>query len=86
MTRRSITSLATVVGPVGYGAGQAWFQNSIEIVGTGTGPFSGPGDSGSAIVKTSTNEVIGVLYAGNGTQTYACPIDLVFAALGCALA
>ena len=42
LTRGTVTSIATVVGPVGYGAQQAWFRNSIEIVGTDTGPFSSP--------------------------------------------
>jgi hypothetical protein len=47
--------------------------------------FSDHGDSGSAIVST-TGEVLGVLYAGNGTQTYAFPIQTVLAALNCTLA
>ncbi|MGH7170870.1 MAG: hypothetical protein ACRELG_11375 [Gemmataceae bacterium] len=42
-------------------------------------------DSGSAIVST-TGEVLGLLYAGNGTQTYACPIQSVLATLNCTLA
>ena len=47
--------------------------------------FSDHGDSGSAIIKTN-GEVVGLLYAGNGTQTYACPIDKVLTALSCSLA
>ena len=46
--------------------------------------FSDHGDSGSAILST-TGEVIGLLYAGNGTQTYACPIQAVLTALNCSL-
>ena len=86
LTGGTVTSIRTVVGPVGYGRQQASFQNSIEIVSTGAGAFSGPGDSGSAIVKVANNKVVALLYAGNGTQTYACRIDLVLSALGCALA
>ena len=42
-------------------------------------------DSGTAILST-TGEVIGLLYAGNGMQTYACPIQAVLSALNCTLA
>jgi hypothetical protein len=86
LTRGTVTSIATIVGPVGYGPRQAWFQNSIEIVGLSGGPFSAGGDSGAAIVDAKTNNVVALLYAGNGSQTFACPIDLVLTALGCALA
>jgi len=44
--------------------------------------FSDHGDSGSAIVGAS-GKIVGLLYAGNGQQTYACPIDEVFKALKC---
>jgi hypothetical protein len=47
--------------------------------------FSDHGDSGSAILLDS-GEVVGLLYAGNGQRTYACPIDAVLQAFGCALA
>ncbi len=48
--------------------------------------FSDHGDSGSVVVKEKTGEVVGLLYAGNGTDTWACPIDDVLAAFGCKIA
>jgi Trypsin len=81
LTRGTVTSIATIVGPVTYDNKPAWFRNSIEIEGVSGTPFSDHGDSGSAIVN-SKGELVALLYAGNGTQTYACPIDAVVASLG----
>jgi hypothetical protein len=85
LTHGEVTSIATTVGPVPYDPGPCWFQNSIEIEGVNGTLFSDHGDSGSAIVRDN-GEVVGLLYAGNGVQTYACPIDLVLTALSCTLA
>lgn len=84
LTRGKVTSIATIVGPVTYDKKPAWFRNSIEIEGVSGTSFSDHGDSGSAIVN-SKGELVALLYAGNGTQTYACPIDAVFASLGITL-
>ena len=84
-TEGEVKSVSTVVGPVGYGIGLCWFRNSLEIEGVGGTTFSDSGDSGSAIVLKGTNEIVGLLYAGNGTQTYACPIDEVMRQLSCTL-
>jgi len=81
LTRGTVTSIATIVGPVTYDKKPAWFRNSIEIEGVSGTSFSDHGDSGSAIVN-SNGELVALLYAGNGTQTYACPIDAVIVALG----
>jgi len=85
LTRGRITQYPTIVGPVDYGGQAAWFKNSIEIEGEEGTTFSDRGDSGSAIIKQSTGEVVGLLYAGNGQQTYACPIDTVLAELQCSI-
>jgi len=85
LTRGTVTSVATVVGPVPYRDGASWFQSSIEIEGLNGTLFSDHGDSGSAIVRES-GEIVGLLYAGNGQQTYACPIDAVFKFFKCSLA
>ena len=37
-------------------------------------------------VVSTTGQVIGLLYAGNGQQTYVCPIQTVLTALNCTLA
>jgi hypothetical protein len=84
LTRGTITAVGTTVGPIAYAPGNCWFQNQFEIVGDSGIMFSDHGDSGSAIVST-TGQVIGLLYAGNGTHTYACPIAAVLTALNCAL-
>jgi hypothetical protein len=84
-TRGKITQYPTIVGPVDYDGQSVWFRNTIEIEGEGGTMFSDRGDSGSAIIKESTSEVVGLLYAGNGEQTYACPIDAVLAQLACSI-
>jgi hypothetical protein len=80
-TRGTVTSISTIVGPVEYDGKPAWFRNSIEIEGINGTLFSDHGDSGSAIVNAK-GELVALLYAGNGTQTYACPIERVVEALG----
>jgi hypothetical protein len=84
LTNGTITAVAIVVGPIAYDPGNCWFNQQFEIVGDQGTMFSDHGDSGSAILST-TGEVLGLLYAGNGTQTYACPIQTVLAALNCNL-
>jgi S1-C subfamily serine protease len=85
LTYGTISAVGTVVGPIAYDPGPCWFNQQFEIVGDHGTLFSDHGDSGSAIVST-TGEVLGVLFAGNGTQTYACPIQTVLAGLNCTLA
>jgi hypothetical protein len=85
LTQGTITAVGIVVGPIPYEPGNCWFNQQFEIVGNQGVLFSDHGDSGSAIVST-TGELVGLLYAGNGTQTYACAIDSVFTAFGCTLA
>src|SRR5215471_7770835 len=76
LTRGEITQVATVVGPVPYDPGPCWFQGTIVIEGDNGTMFSDHGDSGSAIVRTD-GKIVGLLFAGNGQQTYGCPIDAV---------
>ena len=84
LTFGDIKSVATTVGPVPYAGGPSWFHRSMTIEGVNGTMFSDHGDSGSAIVRPS-GEIVGLLYAGNGQQTYACRIDDVFTALKCKL-
>jgi hypothetical protein len=56
----------------------------MTIEGDNGTMFSDHGDSGSAIVRAD-GKVLGILYAGNGVQTYACPIDTVLSELKCTL-
>jgi len=71
---------------VGYSPGLCWFRRSLTIEGIDGTQFSDKGDSGSAIVLEATNHVVGLLYAGNGKQTYACPIQSVLARFNCIIA
>jgi hypothetical protein len=86
LTHGEITQIAVIVGPIPYKPGPCWFRNAIVIEGVNGTMFSDHGDSGSAIVRSSDGKVVGLLYAGNGQQTYACPIDLVMQSLNCTLA
>lgn len=83
-TQGKIADVATTVGPITYDLGDCWFRRSITIEGVNGTLFSDHGDSGSAILDTS-GEVVGILYAGNDVQTYACPIGAVLSARGCTL-
>lgn len=84
LTTGTVTQVGAVLGPVPYDVGPCWFRQCIVIESDNEASFSDPGDSGSAVVLAD-GKVIGVLYAGNGTQTYACPIDKVLAAFDCSL-
>ena len=72
---------------VAYDVGNLRFDNQIEIEGSGTGPFSQGGDSGSLIVDADC-QAVALLFAGGdqgGTNgqglTFANPIRAVFDAL-----
>ncbi len=80
LTRGEVKQITTIVGPVAYKPGLCWFRRSFVIEGVNGSKFSDHGDSGSAIV-TEEGKLLGLLYAGNGRQTYACPISEVFTAL-----
>jgi len=86
LTLGTVTSVSTVVGPILYAPGECWFRRTITIEGKDGTMFSDHGDSGSAIIKSSTGQVIGLLFAGNGTDTFACPIDAVLGAFNCRIA
>ena len=85
LTFGRVMATDTIVGPVPYRHGEAWFERSIQIEGENGLQFSDQGDSGSAIVKTN-GEIVGILYAGNGKQTYVCPIEDVLQEFDCTLA
>ena len=58
-----------------------WFENQIGIQGDTT-RFSGGGDSGSLVVDRPGSHPVGLLFAGDDTQTLANPIDLVLNRFG----
>jgi hypothetical protein len=69
--------------PVDYGqdGGTANYNDMVVVTGQG-GLFSAPGDSGSVIMTTGTNQPIALLVAGGSGGTVACNIGNVAAALG----
>ena len=72
-------------GAPSTGSGQgftALFTDQLEIMSTEAKPFSRGGDSGSAILSEDGKAVLGLLFAGDDTTTFANPIDLVQQALG----
>jgi hypothetical protein len=85
LTYGEVVDVAAIVGPVLYGSGPCWFRRSIVVEGLQGTQFSDKGDSGAIVVR-GTGEVVGLVYAGNGQQTYACPIDGILRELRCTLA
>jgi len=79
-TNGTIQSVGTTVN-VNYGAGCGVARFVGQIVIT-PGAFSSGGDSGSAILQTSSNIPVGLLFAGSATQTIANDIRLVYLSLG----
>ena len=84
LTHGKISAVGTVVGPIPYDPGPCWFQDQIEITGANGTLFSDQGDSG-AIVVNQSGKLIGLLFAGNGTHSYASPIETVLKLLACQL-
>jgi hypothetical protein len=84
LTRGIVRLTPTIVGPVNYSSGPCWFRRSMLIESEGKDVFSDKGDSGSVIVRDD-GTVIGLLFAGYGAQTYACPIEEVLKKLKCTL-
>ena len=80
LRRGRVLSVGDRVGPIPYAVGDCWFRGSFVVECEDGRAFSAPGDSGAAVVRDS-GEVLGLVYAGNGVQTFACPITEVFAAL-----
>ena len=60
---------------------KAWFENQIGIQGDAT-RFSARGDSGSLVVDRPGSHPVGLLFAGDDTQTLANPIALVLNRFG----
>jgi hypothetical protein len=90
-TRGRVTAFDLDNVVVNYDAGNLRFDGQIEIEGTGSGPFSDGGDSGSLIVN-SRMEAVALLFAGSDAGgrdgaglTYANPIQQVLADLKASL-
>ncbi|HEX4826514.1 MAG TPA: hypothetical protein VFV19_19620 [Candidatus Polarisedimenticolaceae bacterium] len=84
-TTGSITSVNTSVSvqyQKGCNAGKRFVETyTNQLVISGSGSFSAGGDSGSLIVTNdSSHHPVGLLFAGNTTQTIANPIQAVISA------
>jgi hypothetical protein len=84
-THGVIVEIRTIYGPVGYEHGPCWFRRAIVVEGINGSPFAVEGDSGAIIVRRDNGEVVGLLYSGNGSQTYACDINIVLQRFSCTL-
>ena len=56
------------------------FTNAFVIESKDSDPFSSGGDSGAAILDTSNNNIVGLLFAGSGIRGFATPWDDINAA------
>lgn len=81
LTRGQVSAVLVEAGPVGYDAGEAYFRRSFAVRGLMGTQFSSGGDSGSVIVAAHDGALLGLLYAGNGVETYACPATEALSAL-----
>ncbi len=52
------------------------YQHAMFVLGSGGAPFSGGGDSGSAVLNNS-GEIVGMLFAGGSGRTVVTPIDQI---------
>jgi hypothetical protein len=81
VTQGQITAIRVNGVTVNYGTQQnpviGTFDNCVQIVGSIGHPFSAPGDSGSAILESSTGRPVALLFAGNGASTTACDLTAV---------
>lgn len=85
LTRGQVSTVLVEAGPVGYSAGAAYFRRSFSVRGLMSTSFSSGGDSGSAIVAAQDGALLGLLYAGNGVETYGCLATEVLRSLGATL-
>jgi S1-C subfamily serine protease len=67
---------------IGYAGGSAYFAGQLVVRATtdNVGPFSNPGDSGSAVLN-ARHELVGLLFAGSQQQTLVNPITDVLTEL-----
>ena len=68
-------------GVVRYDSGVAYFEDQI-VVAAESGPFSERGDSGSLILDSPGTHPVGLLFAGDDSQTIANPIQSVLNRFG----
>jgi len=81
LTHGRVVMVNSIVGPVNYGPGfTCWFRRTFRIEGDGGTAFASRGDSGAAVI-TPDGRLVGIIFSGSATQTYACTADEVLNAL-----
>ena len=85
LTYGEVRDVDVRVNQVHYPSGSCCFEQSFIVETNEKQPFSAGGDSGS-IILNQFGEVLGLLYATNGTQTYVCPIGQALQRFSCTLA
>lgn len=68
-------------GVVRYDDGIAYFEDQIVVAGD-AGPFSKRGDSGSLVLDSPGAHAVGLVFAGDDSQTIANPIQSVLNRFG----
>lgn len=71
---------------IAYEIGELLFKGQVIIQGLNGQQFSAAGDSGSLILERSSNDAVGLLFAGSSTHTIANHIEDVLTALNVSLA
>jgi hypothetical protein len=85
LTYGEVAQIAVQVS-VNYAPGLCWLRDCMLIEGLNGTTFADHGDSGSAIVRDDDGAVLGLLFAGTDSQTYACGIDNILSKLNCTMA
>lgn len=80
-TAGTVKSTAATVLVSGYPGGARRFRDQIQL-----SRMSAAGDSGSVVIDSETNKIVGLLFAGGATATFANKIERIFNVAGAALA
>jgi hypothetical protein len=73
ITAVAVAGLQVDYGPPGHPQ-IATFGGAIQLAGAGGRPFSAPGDSGALVVEAATGRPVGLLFAGDGVDSFACDL------------
>jgi hypothetical protein len=84
VTVGTVETVSCILGPIHFESGNCWFRGLFEIRGVGGTRFSDSGDAGALVVRED-GVVIGVLFAGTDTSSYASPIETVLDAFNCSM-
>ena len=72
-----VRSTAATIRVAGYPGGPRLFRDQIQL-----SRMSAAGDSGSVVIDTASNDIVGLLFAGGRTATFANKIERIFRVAG----